>query len=152
MARTELEKIDCVVVHGRRLMKQNPVLLLLFHKRIVANARVFGKRFAHRNAPLIRCNERIGQMTKNELIAAVADKAQMTKTAASAAVDACFDAITTTLKKGGEVKIMGFGNFRVAKQAAREGRHPQTGAPMKIKAAKRPRFSPGKRLKDAVNR
>ena len=61
-------------------------------------------------------------MTKNELIAAVADKAQMTKTAASAAVDACFDAITLTLKKGGEVKIMGFGNFRVVKRAAREGR------------------------------
>jgi DNA-binding protein HU-beta len=91
-------------------------------------------------------------MTKNELIAAVADKAQMTKTAASAAVDATFDAITSTLKKGGEVKIMGFGNFRVVKRAAREGRDPRTGAPVKIKAAKRPRFSAGKGLKEAVNR
>src|ERR1043165_512416 len=96
--------------------------------------------------------ERIGPMTKNELIAAVADKAQMTKTAASAAVDATFDAITATLKKGGEVKIMGFGNFRVVKRAAREGRDPRTGAPVKIKAAKRPRFSAGKGLKDAVNK
>ena len=59
-------------------------------------------------------------MTKNELIAAVADKAQMTKTAAASAVDATFDAITSTLKKGGEVKIMGFGNFRVVKRAARD--------------------------------
>jgi DNA-binding protein HU-beta len=104
------------------------------------------------NAPLIRYRERIGQMTKNELIAAVADKAQMTKTAASAAVDATFDAITSTLKKGGEVKIMGFGNFRVVKRAAREGRDPRTGAPVKIKAARRPRFSAGKGLKDAVNK
>ena len=91
-------------------------------------------------------------MNKNELIHAVADKAEMTKIAAASAIDATFAIITAALKKGGEVKIMGFGNFRVAKQAAREGRHPQTGAPMKIKAAKRPRFSPGKGLKDAVNR
>jgi DNA-binding protein HU-beta len=102
--------------------------------------------------PLIRGRERIGPMTKNELIAAVADKAQMTKTAAATAVDATFDAITSALKKGGEVKIMGFGNFRVVKRAAREGRDPRTGAPVKIKAAKRPRFSAGKGLKDAVNK
>ena len=60
-------------------------------------------------------------MTKNELIAAVADKAQMTKTAAATAVDATFDAITSTLKKGGEVKIMGFGNFRVVKRRRAKG-------------------------------
>ena len=99
-----------------------------------------------------RAKERIGPMTKNELITAVADKAQMTKTAAATAVDATFDAITAALKKGGEVKIMGFGNFRVVKRAAREGRDPRTGAPVKIKAAKRPRFSAGKGLKEAVNR
>ena len=69
-----------------------------------------------------------------------------------AGVGACFDAITKTLKKGGEVKIMGFGNFRVVKRAAREGRNPSTGAPLKIKAAKRPRFSAGKGLKEAVNK
>jgi DNA-binding protein HU-beta len=109
-------------------------------------------RICNGNAPLILCRERIGQMTKNELIAAVADKAQMTKTAAASAVDATFDAITAALKKGGEVKIMGFGNFRVVKRAAREGRDPRTGAPVKIKAARRPRFSAGKGLKDAVNK
>src|SRR5262249_56032849 len=101
---------------------------------------------------LILGRERIGKMTKNERSAAVADKAQMTKTAAASAVDATFDAITAALKKGGEVKIMGFGNFRVVKRAAREGRDPRTGMPVKIKAARRPRFSAGKALKDAVNR
>jgi DNA-binding protein HU-beta len=115
---------------------------------------LFGKvsRFNGRSAVDSRAKERIGPMTKNELITAVADKAQMTKTAAATAVDATFDAITATLKKGGEVKIMGFGNFRVVKRAAREGRDPRTGAPVKIKAAKRPRFSAGKGLKEAVNR
>ncbi len=72
-------------------------------------------------------------MTKNELIATVAGKASMTKTAAASAVDATFDAITAALKKGGEVKIMGFGHFRVVKRAAREGRNPRTGKPVKIK-------------------
>jgi DNA-binding protein HU-beta len=103
--------------------------------------------------PLIRSSAgKEWSMTKNELIAAVAGKAQMTKTAAATAVEATFDAITSTLKRGGEVKIMGFGNFRVVKRAAREGRDPRTGTPVKIKAAKRPRFSAGKGLKEAVNR
>ena len=91
-------------------------------------------------------------MTKNELIAAVAGKASLTKTSAASAVDATFDAITTSLKKGGEVKIMGFGNFRVVKRAAREGRDPRTGTPVKIRAARRPKFTAGKGLKEAVNR
>ena len=69
-------------------------------------------------------------MTKNELISAVAQEAELTKTAAATAVDATFDAITKTLKKGGEVKIVGFGNFRVVKRAAREGRDPRTGTPV----------------------
>jgi len=91
-------------------------------------------------------------MTKNELIATVAGKAHMTKTAAACAVDATFEAITAALRKGVEVKIMGFGHFRVVKRAAREGRNPRTGSPVKIKAARRPRFSAGKALKAAVNR
>jgi len=129
-------------------------VFLRFQKRIACNRGGSGKLSARTtaNAPLIRCRERIGPMTKNELIATVADKAQMTKSAAGIAVDATFDAITATLKKGGEVKIMGFGNFRVVKRAAREGRDPRTGAPVKIKAARRPRFSAGKGLKEAVNK
>ncbi len=91
-------------------------------------------------------------MTKNELIAAVASKTRMTKIAAASAVEATFDAITATLKKGGEVKIMGFGNFRVVRRAARDGRDPRTGAPVKVRASKRPRFAAGKGLKEAINR
>ncbi len=90
-------------------------------------------------------------MTKNELIAAVADKTRLSKIAAASAVEATFDAITTTLKKGGDVKIMGFGHFRVVRRAARDGRDPRTGAPVKIEASKRPRFTAGKGLKEAVN-
>jgi DNA-binding protein HU-beta len=136
------------------LIARESGVFLIFRKTNHCNSHALGKISAliTANEPLIRYRERIGPMTKNELIAAVADKAQMTKTAASAAVDATFDAITATLKKGGEVKIMGFGNFRVVKRAAREGRDPRTGAPVKIKAAKRPRFSAGKGLKEAVNR
>jgi DNA-binding protein HU-beta len=137
-----------------RVTRCDSRVFLRFRKRIACICGISGKFSAPTtaHAPLIRCRERIGPMTKNELIAAVADKAQMTKTAAASAVDATFDAITATLKKGGEVKIMGFGNFRVVKRAAREGRDPRTGAPVKIRAAKRPRFSAGKGLKDAVNR
>jgi DNA-binding protein HU-beta len=111
--------------------------------------RAFRRRIA---VDSMRAKERIGPMTKNELISAVAHEAELTKTAAATAVDATFDAITKALKKGGEVKIMGFGNFRVVKRAAREGRDPRTGTPVMIKAARRPRFSAGKGLKEAVNR
>jgi DNA-binding protein HU-beta len=91
-------------------------------------------------------------MTKNELIAAVAERTHMSKIAAACAVEATFDAIAATLKNGGEVKIMGFGNFRVVRRAARDGRDPRTGAPVRIKASKRLRFAAGKGLKEAVNR
>lgn len=90
-------------------------------------------------------------MTKNELIAAVAEATGTTKTAAAAAVDATFDAITAALKGGDEVKIMGFGAFSVAQRAARQGRDPRTGKPVAIKASKTPKFTAGKGLKDAVN-
>jgi DNA-binding protein HU-beta len=91
-------------------------------------------------------------MTKNELIAAVADKTRLSRIEAASAVDATFDLITAALHAGGEVKIMGFGNFRVVQRAAREGRDPRTGEPVKIAATRRPRFAAGKGLKDAVNR
>ncbi len=90
-------------------------------------------------------------MTKNELIGTIAEKTGLEKNAAAAAVDATFEAIAATLKNGEEVKIAGFGNFKVVERRAREGRDPRTGVPVQIKAAKRPRFSPGKALKDAVN-
>ena len=90
-------------------------------------------------------------MTKNELIAAVADTAKLTKTSAASAVDATFDIITGALRRGDEVKLIGFGSFKVVKRAAREGRNPRTGAPVQIPASKAPKFSAGKGLKDSVN-
>ena len=90
-------------------------------------------------------------MTKNELIAAVADMTKSTKVAAAAAVEATFEAITKALKKGDDVKLIGFGTFHVVKRAAREGRNPRTGKPVKIRASKAPKFSAGKALKDTVN-
>ena len=90
-------------------------------------------------------------MTKNELIAAVAEQASLSRTAAATAVEATFEAISTTLRKGGEVKIAGFGNFKVVNRAAREGRDPRSGQPVKIAASRRPKFSAGKALKDGVN-
>jgi DNA-binding protein HU-beta len=88
-------------------------------------------------------------MNKADLIA-VAEKFTTTKKAAAEAIDAVFGAIEKALKKGDSVTIVGFGTFSVAKRAARTGRNPQTGAEIKIKAKKVPKFSAGKGLKDAV--
>ena len=90
-------------------------------------------------------------MNKTELIAAVADQAGLTKKDAEKAVKAFTDVIAAELKKGEKVQLVGFGTFEVSKRAAREGRNPQTGKTMKIKASKTPKFKAGKALKDAVN-
>jgi len=90
-------------------------------------------------------------MNKNELVSAVADEAKLSKADAQAAVDAVFSAITKELKKGGDVRLVGFGSFSVSKRAATTGRNPQTGAEVKIPARKVPKFSAGKGLKDALN-
>ena len=90
-------------------------------------------------------------MNKNDLIAAVADSTGMSKAGAGQAVDATFDAITNALKMGDEVKIIGFGNFTVAKRAASTGRNPRTGETITIAASKTPKFRAGKGLKDSVN-
>ena len=89
-------------------------------------------------------------MNKTELVAAVADKAGLSKKDAEAAVKATFDAITAALKKGNKVQLIGFGTFEVRKRAARTGRNPQTGKEIKIKASKVPAFKAGAALKDAV--
>jgi DNA-binding protein HU-beta len=91
-------------------------------------------------------------MNKNDLIAVVADSTGMSKANAGQAVDATFDAITNALKQGDEVKVIGFGNFVVAKRAASTGRNPRTGEAIAIAASKTPKFRAGKGLKDAVNR
>ena len=91
-------------------------------------------------------------MNKTELVAAVADKAGLTKKDAEAAVKAFTDVVSAQLKKGDKVQLVGFGTFEVSKRAAREGRNPQTGAVMKIPASKAPKFKAGKALKDLVNK
>ena len=90
-------------------------------------------------------------MNKAELIAAIAESADLPKTAATAALDAFTAAITGALQQGESVTLVGFGTFEVKQRAAREGRNPQTGKPVQISAAKVPGFKPGKGLKDALN-
>ncbi len=90
-------------------------------------------------------------MNKQELISAVADGSGLTKADASKAVEGVFDAITGALKKGDEVRLVGFGTFSVSKRKASTGRNPRTGEPMSIKASVQPKFKAGKGLKDSVN-
>ena len=90
-------------------------------------------------------------MNKTDLVAAVATAAGMSKADADKAVDSVFAAITDALKKGDDVRLIGFGTFSVANRAAREGRNPQTGKTIKIAASKAPKFSAGATLKGAVN-
>ena len=90
-------------------------------------------------------------MNKQDLIAAVADSSGLTKGDASKAVEAVFEAITGSLKKGGEVRLVGFGTFAVSKRKASTGRNPRTGETMTIAASNQPKFKAGKALKDAVN-
>lgn len=90
-------------------------------------------------------------MNKNELVSAVAEEAGLEKTKAQAAVDAVFSTITKELKNGGDVRLVGFGNFGVSRREASTGRNPQTGAAVQIPARNVPKFSAGKGLKDSVN-
>ena len=90
-------------------------------------------------------------MNKAEIIDSIAKSADISKAAAGRALDSTVAAIKTALKKGGMITLVGFGTFYVGKRAARTGRNPRTGAAIKIKAAKVPKFRAGKALKDAVN-
>ena len=90
-------------------------------------------------------------MNKNELIASMASEAGLTKADAGKALDAFISSITTALKGGDEVRLVGFGTFAVAKRAATTGRNPKTGATIKIAARNQAKFKAGKTLQDAVN-
>ena len=90
-------------------------------------------------------------MNKTELVAAIAEKTELSKKDAEAALKAFVDVVSDELKKGEKVLLVGFGTFEVSERAAREGRNPQTGKTMKIEASKSPKFKAGKALKDAVN-
>ena len=91
-------------------------------------------------------------MNKAELVAAIAEKTELSKKDSEKALKAFIDVVTEELKKGDKIQLVGFGTFEVAKRAAREGRNPQTGKSMKIAASKAPKFKAGKALKDEVNK
>jgi len=90
-------------------------------------------------------------MNKGELIEAVAGAAGLSRADATKAVDAVLDSVTSTLRNGGGVSLVGFGTFSVKARAARMGRNPRTGEAIQIKASNVPGFKAGKALKDAVN-
>ncbi len=90
-------------------------------------------------------------MNKNELVSAVAEKSGLSKTDAASAVDAGLETIQGELKNGGDVRLVGFGNFSVSRREASKGRNLSTGAEIEIPARNVPKFSAGKGLKDAVN-
>ena len=91
-------------------------------------------------------------MNKSELVAAIAEKAEMSKKDAEKALKAFEEVVTEALAANDKVQLVGFGTFDVAERAAREGRNPQTGKAMPIPASKAPRFKAGKALKDAINK
>ncbi len=90
-------------------------------------------------------------MNKTEIIEAMADAADISKAAAGRALDGMVEAIVNSMKQGEQVSLVGFGTFSVRERAAREGRNPQTGETIQIKASKIPSFKAGKGLKDALN-
>lgn len=90
-------------------------------------------------------------MNKSDLVDAIAQSADISKASATRALDAAVESIKSALKKGDTVNLVGFGTFRVDNRAARTGRNPRTGEAIAIKAARIPKFTAGKGLKDAVN-
>ncbi|MDE2364969.1 MAG: HU family DNA-binding protein [Hyphomicrobiales bacterium] len=91
-------------------------------------------------------------MNKMELVEHVASELDLSKAKAQEALDAVLDGITMAVKKGDEVRLVGFGTFSVKKRAASTGRNPSTGAEIQIPASNNVRFKPGAALKDAVNK
>ena len=90
-------------------------------------------------------------MNKTELVAAIAEQAEISKKDAEKALKAFTDVVAEELKKGEKIQLVGFGTFEVSERAAREGRNPQTGEAMTIAASKAPKFKAGKALKDSIN-
>ena len=91
-------------------------------------------------------------MNKTEIVAAISERAEISKKDAEKALKAFTDVVAEELKKGEKVQLVGFGTFEVSERAAREGRNPHTGETMTIAASKAPKFKAGKALKDAVNK
>ena len=89
-------------------------------------------------------------MNKQDLIGQIADRAGLSRSDSSRAVETMLEVITSALKRGDEVRLVGFGNFSVTRRKSSVGRNPRTGEPMQIKASSQPKFRPGRILKDAV--
>ena len=89
-------------------------------------------------------------MNKQELISQVADGAGLNRNDAARAVETLLSTVTSALKRGDEVRLVGFGNFSVTRRKASTGRNPRTGEPIQIESSSQPKFRPGKVLKDAV--
>jgi DNA-binding protein HU-beta len=108
------------------------------------------RRLSDSNEKVVKTTRGVA-VNKTELIEHIARQADISKAAAGRALEAIVGGIRTSLKKGNSVTLVGFGTFMVGKRAARVGRNPRTNQPIKIKAAKVPKFRAGKALKDAVN-
>ena len=103
------------------------------------------------NYIITKIQRRNFDMNKAELVAAMAEKTQLSKKDTEATLKAFTDVVAEELKKGEKIQLVGFGTFEVAERAARTGRNPQTGAEMTIPASKAPKFKAGKALKDSIN-
>lgn len=107
-----------------------------------------------RRIPLYSKNTNIEEdlsMNKTELVAAMAEKAELSKKDSEKALKAFIDVVTEELKSGEKIQLVGFGTFEVSERPAREGRNPRTGETMTIAASKAPKFKAGKALKDSIN-
>ncbi|MBD5544184.1 MAG: HU family DNA-binding protein [Lachnospiraceae bacterium] len=109
------------------------------------------KRFKLKRNKIYSLKRRSSRMNKTELVAAMAEQAEISKKDAEKALKAFTDVVSEELKKGEKIQLVGFGTFEVSERAAREGRNPQSGEVMKIAASKAPKFKAGKALKDLVN-
>ena len=90
-------------------------------------------------------------MNKSELVAAIAEKAELSKKDSEKALKAFTETVAEQLQKGDKIQLVGFGTFEVSERPAREGRNPRTGETMTIAASKAPKFKAGKALKDSIN-
>jgi DNA-binding protein HU-beta len=138
----------------RRLNQAEPLLTLSFRPLLMGGRSIdcaFSFPAPHGASRLFKYSSSGIRMNKTELIDHIAQQADLSKAAAGRALDALIGGVKGALKKGGTVTLVGFGTFAVGKRTARTGRNPRTGAAIKIKAAKVPKFKPGKALKDALN-
>lgn len=142
--------IDTRVTHGFNCKRSGAAKLRVLGSSLTVRCREIEPGHTSDDSSELNLSEGF-LVNKTELIDHIAKHADISKAAATRALESTIGAVKTTLKKGGTVSLVGFGTFAVGKRAARAGRNPRTGAAIKIKAAKVPKFRPGKALKDALN-